>query len=78
MLGATMDIAADMYGKGGEHHLFVGGLFDELVRVAKDLPTSYFYGRRFGFQVREVTFACCDRCAYSSPPPLSPHSTRNL
>jgi hypothetical protein len=51
MLGAAMDTAADIYSKGSGHHLFVAGLFDELVRMAKDLPTSYFYGRRFGFQV---------------------------
>lgn len=57
MLAEIMDVTSAVYQHGRCSDLFVDGMFDRLVTVARELPTSHFYGRRFGFQVTAANCA---------------------
>lgn len=67
MLAEILDIAAGLYHRGECQNLFVDGLFDQLVTAARELPTSHFYGRRFGFQVYTYIFRFLCRFVFVLP-----------
>ena len=61
MLGEIIGMARQIYDHGHALELFTPGLFDEMLAATQRLPTSHFYGRRFGFQVSS-------RVAFRVPP----------